>query len=279
MTTATAKFDLSLSLGEQRGADGAPAGIHGVLEYATDLFDRTSIEALVGRLVRLLEAAVADADRPIGSLDILSPDERRTILHGWNDTARAIPAATLPELFAAQVANTPDAVAVVFEDERLSYGELDARATSWRISCAHSGVGPEVLVGLCLERSLEMVVALLAVLKAGGAYVPLDPDYPAERLRLHAGRCEARGAAHASALLATTLPLPAGAATHRCSTRPTRAAEPDTAPSAPLEPRAPGLHDLHLGLHRQPEGRRHHASWSAQPIGSDAERLRGSTSR
>ena len=107
LATTSAKFDLSLALGEQRGADGSPAGIDGVLEYATDLFDRGTVETMIGRLVRLLEAAVADPDRAIGSLDILSPDERRTILHGWNDTAHAIPSATLPELFAAQVARTP----------------------------------------------------------------------------------------------------------------------------------------------------------------------------
>ena len=119
---------MSISLAEQRGADGQPAGIEGVLEYATDLFDRSSVAALADRLVRLLEAAVAEPERAIGRLDILSADERRTILREWNDTARAIPPATLPELFEAQVARTPDAVAVVFEDERLTYGELDARA-------------------------------------------------------------------------------------------------------------------------------------------------------
>ncbi|HEY6352987.1 MAG TPA: condensation domain-containing protein, partial [Burkholderiaceae bacterium] len=98
VATAGAKFDLSLSLGERRAADGSPAGISGSLEYASDLFDRSSAEAMAARLVRLLEAAVADADRPIGSLDILSPHERRTILQDWNDTAHAIPSATLPEL-------------------------------------------------------------------------------------------------------------------------------------------------------------------------------------
>ena len=112
-----------------------------------------------------------------GSLDILAPAERDTILHGWNDTARAIPSATLPELFAAQAARTPDAVAVVFEDESLTYGELDARANQLAHSCG-DGRRAGVLVGLCVERSLEMVVGLLGVLKAGGAYVPLDPDYP-----------------------------------------------------------------------------------------------------
>src|SRR5262249_14256241 len=99
----SAKFDLSLSLTQQRGSDGTPAGIDGVLEYATDLFERVSVEALAGRLVRLLDAAVAEPERAIGSLDILSAEERHTILHEWNDTAHALPSATLPELFEAQV--------------------------------------------------------------------------------------------------------------------------------------------------------------------------------
>jgi nonribosomal peptide synthetase DhbF len=111
VATSSAKFDLSVSVGEERGPDGAPAGIGGVVEYATDLFDRASVEALIGRLVRLLEAVVAEPERGIGSLDILAPAERVTILHDWNDTAHPIPSATLPQLFAAQVARTPDAIA------------------------------------------------------------------------------------------------------------------------------------------------------------------------
>ena len=109
-------------------------------------------------------------------------DERRTILHDWNDTARAVPSATLPELFAAQVKTTPDATAVVFEDTSLTYAELDARANQLAHHLRALGVGPEVVVGLCVERSLEMLVGLLGILKAGGAYLPLDPDYPPERL-------------------------------------------------------------------------------------------------
>ena len=152
------------------------------LEYRPDLFDRPTVEALGERLIRLLEAAVADPDRAIGSLDILSADERHTILESWNDTARPIAPATVPELFAAQAARTPDAVAVVFGEQTLSYGELNARANQLAHHLHSLGVGPEVMVGLCVERSLEMVVGLLGILKAGGAYLPLDPDYPAERL-------------------------------------------------------------------------------------------------
>ena len=118
-------------------------GIDGVLEYATDLFDRASVEAMAGRLVRLLEAALAAPDRPIGSLDILAPAERHTILREWNDTAHPVPDATLPELFAAQAARTPDVIAVVFEDTDADLRASSMRApTSWRIICAASGSAP-----------------------------------------------------------------------------------------------------------------------------------------
>src|SRR5712692_4907050 len=151
------------------------------LGYRPDLFDRGSVEAMAERLVRLL-AAVGEPGRPIGSLDILAPAERERILRGWNDTAHALPCATLPALFAAQVARTPAAVAVVFEDERLSYRELDLRANRLAHHLRARGVGPEVVVALCLERSPDMVVGVLAILKAGGAYLPLDPAYPRARL-------------------------------------------------------------------------------------------------
>src|SRR5262249_3517877 len=151
--SASAKFDLSVSLAERRAADGSPAGIEGVLEYATDLFERSSVERLAERLVRLLSAAVADASRPIGGLDILSGAERETLLRGFNDTAQALASSTLPELFAAQVARTPEAVAVVFEDERLSYRELEARANRLAHRLRARGVGPEPGVRRGLERA------------------------------------------------------------------------------------------------------------------------------
>src|SRR5439155_19356341 len=105
-----------------------------------------------------------------------------TLLRTWNQTARPIPSATLPELFAAQMAKSPDAVAVVFEDAALTYAQLDVRANQLAHHLRALGVGPEVVVGLCVERSLDLVVGLLAILKAGGAYLPLDPLYPRERL-------------------------------------------------------------------------------------------------
>src|SRR6185436_1031040 len=108
--------------------------------------------------------------------------ERHTILREWNDTAHPVPSATLPQLFEAQVTRTPDAVAVVFEDQNLSYGELNARANQLAHHLRDLGVGPEVVVGLCVERSPEMIIGLLGILKAGGAYLPLDPSYPQDRL-------------------------------------------------------------------------------------------------
>ena len=260
---SSARFDLSLALGEQRGADGTPAGIHGELEYATDMFDRSTVEAIVGRLIRLLEAAVAEPDRAIGSLDVLSHDERHTILHGWNDTARAIPSVTLPELFSAQVARSPNAIAVVFEDQSLTYAQLDARSNQLAHRLIRWGVGPDVLVGLCVERSLEMVIALLAVLKAGGAYVPLDPEYPAERLQYMMGDADIRVLLTQS-MLAGTLPVPAGVECIRLDQDDTTR-EPDTAPSICLDPehlaymiftsgstgRPKGAANTHHGLHNR----------------------------
>ena len=152
---------------------------------------------------------VAHPDRAIGSLDILSGEERASILRGWNDTAHALSAATLPELFAAQVARRPDAIAVVFEDESLSYGALDRRANRLAHRLRALGVGPETVVGLCLARSLDMIVGLIGILKAGGAYVPLDPEYPIARLEYMAAEAGLRLLLTQSSL-ASSLTIPAG---------------------------------------------------------------------
>ena len=180
--TASAKFDLWFSLSERRASDGTLQGINGVLEYATDLFERATMEVIPKRLVRLLEAAVAAPDTPINRIDILSPAERRTIVCAWNNTAYPLPQTPVTELFSAQVDKTPDSVAVVFDQDSLTYAQLDARANQLAHHLRALGVGPEIVVGLCVERSLNMVVGLLGILKAGGAYLPLDPDYPSERL-------------------------------------------------------------------------------------------------
>ena len=235
VATASAKFDLSVSLGEQRAPDGAPAGITGVVEYATDLFDRSSIVALVQRFVRFLESVVAQPEQTIGSLDILAADERDRILRRWNATARAVAPATLPALFAAQAAKTPSATAVVFGDERLSYGALEARANRLAHHLRGLGVGPEVVVGLCVERSPDMVVGLIGILKAGGAYLPLDPAYPADRLAFMLADAGAPVVVTQAALLDR---LPAHEARVVCldADADVVAREPATAPALRLDP-------------------------------------------
>ena len=174
---SAAKFDLTLELAEQGDR------IAGTLVYATALFDRATVERYGAYLRRLLAAMAADDQRALDRVPLLSEDERRQVLVDWNATARAYPAGEcVHELFEAQVAASPDAVAVSYEGEQLSYGELNAQANRLARHLRALGVAPDVRVGVCLERSVEMVVALLAVLKAGGAYVPLDPGYPLERL-------------------------------------------------------------------------------------------------
>src|SRR5271165_5593397 len=178
----TAKFDLLFDLGERKDADGDPKGVVGSILYSTDLIEHRSAEAMAERLVRLLEEVLAEPDRPIGQLDILSPEERRQILTEWNATGQPVAETTLPHLFEAQVARSPQATALVFEEICLTYSELNARANRLAHYLIGLGVGPENLVGIALERSVELVVALLGTLKAGAAYLPLDPDYPQDRL-------------------------------------------------------------------------------------------------
>ncbi|SEB73448.1 non-ribosomal peptide synthase domain TIGR01720/amino acid adenylation domain-containing protein, partial [Rhizobiales bacterium GAS188] len=151
------------------------------LGYRPDLFERVTVERLAGHLVRLLEAVAADPRQAIGRIDLLDAAERRQILVDWNATAHAVAEASFASLFEAQAAKSPDAIAVVFEESALSYGELNARANRLAHHLIEQGVGPEDIVGLCLPRSLELVVYLLGILKVG-ACLPLDPDYPPARL-------------------------------------------------------------------------------------------------
>ncbi|MFC9156620.1 non-ribosomal peptide synthase/polyketide synthase [Streptomyces bauhiniae] len=178
MDTGAAKFDLHFTF-----VDGAD-GIVLLLEYATDLFDTATVERLAGRMLRLLEQTAAEPSLPVRELDVLEEAERTRVLADWNDTARPVAANTLPELFRAQAARTPDATALIFEGERLTYAELDARVEHTARVLAGLGAGPERTVAVALPRSVELVVALLATHRAGAAYLPLDPDYPADRLAL-----------------------------------------------------------------------------------------------
>ncbi|MGK4578986.1 non-ribosomal peptide synthase/polyketide synthase [Kitasatospora sp. HPMI-4] len=182
--TGTSRVDLTVSLSEQLGPDGRLTGILGAVEYATDLFDRSTVEALFGRWTRLLRAVVADPDRPITGIDVLSAEERRLLLVERNDTSVELPDAGLPSLFEARVRATPDAVAVVCGDEAVSYAQLNARANRLAHALIAQGAGPESAVAVLLERSVELVVAILAVVKAGAAYVPLDPRFPSSRVDL-----------------------------------------------------------------------------------------------
>nr|VFJ52803.1 MAG: amino acid adenylation domain-containing protein [Candidatus Kentron sp. FW] len=175
-----AKFDLTLYVWEQDGQ------LHFSWEYATSLFTEQTIRRMGEHFEVLLRGIIAEPETPISQLPLLTEAERRRILE-WSHTQAPYPQdQCVHELFEAQVAKTPDAVAVVFEDEENSYEELNARANRLAHRLRALGVGPEVLVGLFVERSVEMVVGILAILKAGGAYVPLDPEYPLGRLALMA---------------------------------------------------------------------------------------------
>ncbi|MEO8663578.1 MAG: condensation domain-containing protein, partial [Bryobacteraceae bacterium] len=172
-----AKFDLMLDLAESEGR------IVGGLEYATALFDKETVERHAGYLRRLLEAMAADDARTVDRLPLLSQAERQQLLYEWNATEADYPQdKCMHELFEAQAASTPEAVAVVYEEQDLSYAELNRRANQLAHYLRELGVRPDDRVAICVKRSFEMVVGLLAVLKAGGAYVPLDPAYPIERL-------------------------------------------------------------------------------------------------
>jgi len=182
------EFDLAFLLTEEHAADGSPAGLSGDVVYRCDLFDAETIQGLAGRLVLLLEAAVAAPDAPMSRLEILSGAERNTLLHEWNDTACPVPQATLAELFAAQAARTPDAPAVSDADRTLSYAELDQRANHLAHRLVAAGAGPDVPVAILADRSAELLVSIVGVLKAGACYLPLSVDAPETRLAQIVGR-------------------------------------------------------------------------------------------
>ncbi|MEV4449885.1 amino acid adenylation domain-containing protein [Streptomyces mirabilis] len=179
---ASAKFDLDVVVCEVLDAGSRPAGLHGAVTAAADLFDLDSVARITDRWKRVLEVLAVAPQTRVAAVDVFGDDERRRMLLDWNDTGSRPAASTVTELFEAQVARAPEAVAVVGGVVELSYAELDARANRLARYLAGRGVGPESVVAVAMERGVDLVVALLGVLKAGGAYLPVDPGYPAERM-------------------------------------------------------------------------------------------------
>ncbi len=174
---STAKFDLSLMLAE------TSTGLQGILEYSTDLFTTETIARLIRHFQTLLESIVANPNQRLANLSLLSTDEREHLLTAWNRPLDPLPdSRCLHQIFENQAAQRPDAIALVFDEQQITYAELNARANQLAHRLRELGIGPEARVGLCLDRSIELVVGLLGILKAGGAYVPLDPRNPVERL-------------------------------------------------------------------------------------------------
>lgn len=184
-----AKFDLTFHMTERAPVNSTQSGVDVTVEYATDLFDEATVRRLADYFQRLLRAALATPDEPVGRLDVMPPDERRRVLVDWNDTAREVVPTTLPGLIEAQAARTPDALAVVHEQESVTYCDLNARANRMARLLASHGVGPEETVALVASRSVDMVVALLGVVKAGAAYLPVDPELPDERIEIMLRDC------------------------------------------------------------------------------------------
>jgi amino acid adenylation domain-containing protein len=177
MELRATRFDFELHLVE------IPDGLWGKLVYNTDLFDRSTVERMADRFGTLVTAIAAAPGTRVSELDLMPAAETALVTATWNDTAAEFPAAaTLHGIIEEQVARTPDAVAVTFEGESLNYAQLNAMANRIAHRLRAAGVGQETLVGVCAERSLDLVAGLLGVLKAGAAYVPLDPEYPADRL-------------------------------------------------------------------------------------------------
>src|SRR5262249_16445860 len=171
-TSGSAKLDLILTAVPKQDE------VRLAFTYNVDLFNPETIRSMLVHFVNLLDAAVADSDRPISRVDMLSQAERQQLLYEWNQTDHASPPACIHQLFEAQVERIADRSGLVCDDKRISYAELNARSNQLANFLRKFGIGPNVLVGLCVDRSIEMMIGLLGILKAGGAYVPLDPTYP-----------------------------------------------------------------------------------------------------
>ncbi|UCA48342.1 amino acid adenylation domain-containing protein [Streptomyces sp. WA6-1-16] len=226
---AGTRFDLELFLMEW------PGGLRGAFNYNTDLFDESAVARVADALDRLLHSVADRPDLPVSAHDTLDPDERHRLLGAWNDTAVGLPdGATLPGLVAAQTARTPDAVAVRFGDETLTYAELDRAAERVARRLAREGVGPGSLVAVSAERSPELLPGLLGVLRTGAAYTPLDPEYPSERLAFMLADSAAE-----VFLTQRRLPVPDG-----CAARVLQLDDPAEWDGEGEDPAGPGADDL-----------------------------------
>jgi len=175
--SGSAKFDLSLIVME------SAAGLVTSYEFNTDLFEQATIERMMDHFQYLLQAIVQDPEQPISSLPLMTEQEKQIMLHDWNDTRTDFPIdSSMHQWFESLAQNDPDAVAVIYNDQKLSYAELNARANQLARYLLKLNIAPENLIGICMERSLEMVVSILGALKAGAAFIPLDPAYPEDRL-------------------------------------------------------------------------------------------------
>jgi len=243
----TAKFDLALSAVPHDG------GIHGVLEYSTDLFDRSTVRRMLGHLARVLEQVAADADVRLSRLALLGEAERASLLALGEGAAPELPRATVDALFARAAAAAPEAVALAWEGGRMTYAELDGRANRLAHHLRRAGVAAGTRVGVCLERGPEMVVATLAALKAGGAYVPLDAAYPAERLAFMVAD-SAVPVLVTESRLAERLPPHAAHVVRVDADAAAIAAEPADAPAAETDPEAAAYVMYTSGSTGRPKG-------------------------
>ncbi len=290
-----AQFDLALLMAET--ADG----LAGTLQYNADLFDAATIARMAGHFETLLAAIATDPALPVSRLPVITQVERHQLLVEWNDSLTEYPREScFHELFEAQAARTPAAIAVVCEGQQISYGELNERANQLAHHLRSLGVGPDVLVALCMERSLEVIVGIVGILKAGGAYVPLDPNYPAERLQYMLADSRAavvltsqeqrtkdkeqntdsttdrKGVLHTPPVHTPPVHTPPVhtppeelRTTNRDRSRHRLAHHREAADHQPRPRRtgrAPGLHHLHQRLDRAAEGRDGAAARAAQPV-------------
>ena len=263
----TAQYDLSLYLRERGGR------LLGYFEYATDLFDAATVERMARHFEILLTDIAAHPDRAIDSLAMLSENEQRRMLVEWNDTAAAYPSRScIHELFEAQVARTPDAIAVEFAISTLTFAALNRRANRVAHYLRGRGVGAEHHVGLLLGRCLEMVVGMLGILKAGAAYVPLDPSYPPARLDFMAADAELDLVAHPAKSRRHNLPgeLFRWFVSTIAISSPARV---DENPPGVTGAASAGLCDLHFGFHRVAQRRGRAASRRGESMRLDVAAL------